>query len=838
LIIFEFLKEKISSFKTLSIKNKIILSTLTSFVFIFIVFLSYAFFYVSSLRKELPSVEKILTHKHSLPSVVISADNIKIGEFFNERRYPVKLSKINKQLLQAFIAAEDSSFYQHKGIDHFAILRAGFFYIFSSSKAKQGGSTITQQLAKTLLLTREKTIHRKVKDMLLAQEIEKKFSKDQILELYLNTIFLGNNSYGVEAASKNFFKKTNQELTLAEASMIAGLPPAPSAYSPVENMAKAKVRQKFVLDQMFKHKNISLEEMKTALSEKIEVHRAESPNTKAAPFFLMEIKKILEEKAQIKDLDTGGYRIKTTLNYKMQKAAEKAVKDGLKVHSQKTGFKGALKKYGGNLDQGRKEMVQMKPKDVSLEITKRTALVTDMFPSFDLAKIEVMSESGEVQTGVLTVSDHMWALAPVAKAKDKKIFDFADILKIGDLVNVKISDKQIAQRILKNSEIGLSESSKRYVLADKENVEAAFVAMNASSGEVLAMVGGEDFLSNQFNHATQAKRQVGSSVKPLYYTLAMDKGFSPGSLIDAPPIVLGDWKPENYGKEFTGRTTLRTALVLSHNIPSIQIFQTLGSSNLYKLFRLLGLEWPANDMSVALGSGEATLLQMVQAYSPFANQGKLTEANYVTSILDREQKELLPQIQKKIAPAPTGHNGAEIYSPEAAYVGLRLLQDVVRFGTGTSAASVPLAAGKTGTTNGYTDAWFVGVVPGVVSGVWVGFDDQRKSLGSQGTGGKMATPIWASAMHSIQQLKSFQASFSKPDGVVTLSIDTDTGLPSNELGKNIRTIDAVLGSEPGGANAKNILGFATSGKDGNINNSAQQQLKTSDSEALRNMEGE
>jgi penicillin-binding protein 1A len=276
-----------------------------SILFFVSVFFICLFVYTNSLlegvRKSLPSVEKISTHQASLPSIVLSADGEKIGEFFSERRYLVSLKSTNKHLVDAFLSAEDSRFYEHNGIDTIGILRAGFSYL-TLSKSKQGGSTITQQLAKTLLLSREKTLTRKLKDILLAKEIEKKFSKEKILELYLNTIFLGNNSYGIEAASRNFFKKSNNELNIAESALIAGLTPAPSAYSPTDNMIKAKVRQRFVLEQMLKNKKISKEEFDAALNHKIVVFRAESPNVKVAPFFLIEVKKKLEDKAKITDL--------------------------------------------------------------------------------------------------------------------------------------------------------------------------------------------------------------------------------------------------------------------------------------------------------------------------------------------------------------------------------------------------------------------------------------------------------------------------------------------------------------------------------------------------------
>ena len=377
-----------------------------------------------------------------------------------------------------------------------------------------------------------------------------------------------------------------------------------------------------------------------------------------------------------------------------------------------------------------------------------------------------------------------------------------------------------------------------YALADKEGIELAGLVMDASNGGVLAMVGGRNFKENQFNHATQGKRQVGSSVKPLYYTYALDNGFSPASKIDTPPLVIGDWRPENYSKEFTGQTTLRNSLVHSYNISSIQLFQALGASNVAKVFASLGLNWPVEDLSVALGSGEATLLQMVSAYSPFAREGNRVLPRYIDRIEDSKGKVILdassPKLlllnsrvnanaihaktknlekdsnvnsKKQAAKSLNKPNSSsKIYSSEAAYVGMRLMRDVIQFGTGTAAAGVSGGAGKTGTTNRYSDAWFLGVAPGLVGGVWMGFDDPKKSLGAgQGTGGKMAAPLWKELMLLAQKVVQ-NKKWTEPPNISYAKINPETGALSLDGGGVI--VPLVPGTEPSSPTLRHVLGFS------------------------------
>jgi penicillin-binding protein 1A len=787
------------------------------------------------IKRTLPDVRQLENYELSLPSQIYSADGEVIGELFSEKRYPVKLGAMSPLLVKAFLASEDSEFYRHSGLDYMGILRAGLHFVFGFG-SKTGGSTITQQLAKTVLLTREQTVLRKLKDMLLARQIESMMPKDRILELYLNAIFLGNNSHGVEAASRNYFRKSCAELSLAEAAMIAGLAPAPSKYAPTTNFKAAKNRQKYVLSRMVELNMISEQEALAAYSVELNPLRAESPNANVAPFFFMEVKKILETVFEPHQLEGGGFKIYTTIDLGLQKQALNQVRNHLKEHDSKKGFKGPISRHGEILEDALSKMIA---RPVDLETEALRAIVVDLLPQMDAALI--VSQLG---LGMLLAEDHRWALR-TGKNKESDVLDFAHILRIGDEIHVKMLDRGTPRRIRENASqlIGMNkylpyflngtsyEGIRYYALSDVEQVEASVLLMDVETGGVRVMIGGSDFESSQFNRSVLAKRQVGSSIKPLYFGLALDHGFGAASQIDSPPIVIGDWKPENYSRKFLGRTTLRSSLIHSYNIPSIQLFQALGMDLVAAHMQRLGIDWNARDLSLALGSGGATLLEMVQAYTPFANSGMLKEARYIDRIEDRTGKILIDADDRRLFPdpvdlpvAPSDSLGKEategvadispaahsessplrVLSPEAAYIAYSLLEGVVNFGTGTR-AQIPSVrvAGKTGTTNGYTDAWFLGMAPGVVCGAWVGFDDARKSLGTDGTGGKMAAPLWREVVRSAL-VKYGKSLAPPPPSIRFVSVDAETGDPVRAGGVSV---PAVSGAEPGSGGLRHALGM-------------------------------
>jgi penicillin-binding protein 1A len=777
--------------------------------------------YVKSIERTLPEPEKLKNYSPAVPTQIFSHDGTKIGELFEEKRYPVALSEVSPLLVKCFMASEDARFYEHIGIDPQGLLRAAASH-FLKSGTKQGGSTITQQLVKNVLLTRERTIERKLKDILLALKIEKKFSKDEIMEMYLNTIFLGNNSYGVEAASRNYFRKSSKKVNLAEASMIAGLAPAPSVYAPTESFEKAKTRQRFVLDRMVQLGWATKADADAAFAETMTIRFAETPNTRAAPYFLMEVKKQLEGTLKIPDLLTGGYKVQTSLNLQLQRYAQKTLSTHIEQFEEKKAFHKPIRKHGAHFLPALEALTRSGWSHDDDEDLR--GIVIDLIPSLDVALIAT-----QTGLGILLAEDHRWALHAAANKKSSNLQDFADILAVGDEVHVRQIDSRPPKRLGKIGKLFAEQDETLkfynqtaetlqthfYQLTDTEGIEAAAIVMDAQSGELLAMVGGGSFQSSQFNRATQALRQVGSSVKPLYYSAALDNGFSPASQIDSPPIVIGDWKPENYDKEFTGRTNLRTSLIHSYNISSIQLFKALGILLIADHFKKLGLPWTDVNLAHALGAGSATLLQMAQSYSPFANAGKIAEARYIKSIHRRDGSLLTDGSDLRLRAAPVlpaqaisseaDKEKLQVISPAAAYVMTRVMQDVIRFGTGSRAQGIPFAAGKTGTTNGYTDAWFVGVTPRLVCAVWVGFDDAQKSLGKDGTGGKMAAPLWKQIMEGAVKLypsNDWQA----PAGVVNIRVSENSG--EVLVGKRGGLVlPAVAGTEPGASRARDALGL-------------------------------
>jgi penicillin-binding protein 1A len=808
--------------------------------------------YLDRVESTLPMVESLMNYEPIVPSVVLSKDGEKIGEIFEEKRYPLSLKEMSPTLVSAFVAAEDSRFFEHDGVDLFGLARATLHY-FLPTGARQGGSTITQQLAKNLLLTRERTIERKLKDIMVARRIEKVLDKEKILELYLNTIFLGNNSYGVEAAARNYFRKSTKDLSLAEAAMIAGLAPAPSAYSPVENMQKAKVRQRFVLEQMVRDKKVTQEEANAALGASLKVFRAQSPNARAAPYFFSEVRKQVEKLIPAKRLTTEGVTIYTTLDLKLQQVAQNAVTSGLTEYDTRRSYRGAIKHHD-NLEKATRATVSRPLSDDE----EARGVVVQIFE-----KIGVIGVATQTGLGLLLEEDHRWVTQSMKESTEENStpVPFGSVLKVGDEVHLKASGRKTPKRLARA--LGVFQSMAKYLefypkgqaqnqlqyyeLTDWDGIEASALVSNAATGDVLAMVGGRGFDTSQFNRVTQAKRQVGSSVKPLYYSYAFDRGFSLASQLDSPPIVIGDWRPENYSKELNGRTTLRRSLINSFNIPSIQLAQALGLSNVGDQFARLGLPWDIREggFSLVLGSGNATLLEMVQAYTPFANNGRLTPLRYVTRIVDRKGKELystekngpellvMPpkgvsreKLQTKSkplspsTPAPVVEGAGfpvwtydesdplQVLSPQAAFLSVKMMQDVIRFGTGTKAAGAsPYAAGKTGTTNNYLDAWFLGVVPGYSVGVWMGFDGSNRTLGNASTGGKMAAPIWRNVVSEL--VRRYPVSnWREPEGIRWIHIDADSGqVIAGNGGIAIPTIEGVSPGTPRHRNALGVLGL-------------------------------
>jgi penicillin-binding protein 1A len=607
--------------------------------------------------KDLPRLTSVKDYSPNVVTRVFSEHGEVIAEFFVEKRYAIPIEEMPTELIEAFIAAEDARFFEHQGVDFFSIIRALKKNI-TSMDIVQGGSTITQQITKSLLLTPEKSYARKIKEAILAYRIEKSLSKSDILSIYLNQIYLGHRSYGIEAAALTYFGKTASQLNLAESALLAGLPKAPSAYSPIRHFNRAKRRQRYVLERMVQRRYITEAEAREAAEVPIVITSAENKNITIAPYFTEHLRHYLKSTYGPEVLYSGGLQVYTPLNLFMQKTAQQAVEAGLAAFEEREGY-----------------------------------------------------EEGE------------------------------------------------------------------------PHVQGALVAMEPQTGYVKALVGGVNFLENQFNRATQARRQPGSAFKPFVYAAALDKYYSATTtVIDSPLIFTLEpdddkkfWEPRNFDLKYIGPVTLRKALSASRNIVTIKILQDIGVGYVINYARTMGITSPLNhDLSLALGSSGVSLLELTRSYAVFANQGLLAEPVFITKVVDRDGvvlEENKPRLQQVIS-SPT------------AYLMTSLLQSVVDEGTGRRVRALKrTCAGKTGTTNDVRDAWFIGYTPDIIAGTWVGFDDQ-KPLGKNETGAVAASPIWLNFMEGVLEGTPMKT-FSIPEGIVFMRIDAETGKPVTPKTKKV-----------------------------------------------------
>jgi len=703
-----------------------------------------------------------------------------ITRFSDERRILVPLEEISYHTIKAFIAAEDDKFFQHKGIDFLSIVRA-FLKNIKAGRIEQGGSTITQQVTKSLLLKNPaRTYKRKVREALLSLQIEREFSKEEILYLYLNQIYLGHGQYGVEAASQTYFDKNASELSIAESALLAGLAQAPSKDSPIKHFSRAKTRQKYVLERMKAEAFISEKEYDEALATPLHTQPDKDEALEKAAHFIEHIRRIIERKYGRHLLYKGGLKIYTTVDLEMQVAAKDAVVRGIREFDKREGFRGPIGRVSPGDENLFTQQMREHLKNNSLEIGTITEA---MVVKVDSKKKETLVRIGD-QLGLLPLPNMEWArMADVEKAYfETKLEDPAEVLAPGDIILVKI--------------IKALEGSPRWILSLEQTpqTDAALICLDTKTGQVKAMVGGVDFSKSQFNRATQARRQPGSAFKPIIYTTALDHGFTPSSIIiDAPFISpIGEeeeerlWKPRNYKERFFGPTLLRTGLIKSRNIITIKILEKIGVRNAVTYAKQMGIESPLNaDLSLALGSSGTSLLELTRAYSVFANNGMLVNPIFITKVVDRNGK-----ILEESHPSFT-----ESLSPETTAVMTDLLQAVVKEGTGwrIKALKRPVA-GKTGTTDDLRDAWFLGFTPSVVTGVWVGYDD-RRPMGKGETGSRAASPIFLYFMREILKGKPI-VPFEHPEGVVITKIDAKTGLLASPFSEKTCFQTFKKGTEP------------------------------------------
>lgn len=742
--------------------------------------ISPVFFYL--LTRGLPPIEALRDYRQSLITNIYSDNNRVLGQFYIERRRPVSLARIPRHLKNAVMAVEDSRFYQHGALDYFGIARAMIINVITG-EMRQGGSTISQQLARSLFLSREKSLERKLKEAILAMRLEKLYTKDEILEFYLNQIYFGHGAYGIQSAANTYFGKDVEEITLPEAAFLAGLPKAPTDYSPYYKPEKARQRQEIVLKRMAEEKYITEKEYEEAI-KKVIVFERWRKDREVAPYFLEHVRQYLEANYGSEMLYRGGLNVYTTANYEMQAAATSAIRRGLRELDKRQGFRGPIGHRSPDEVMDIKKGKEAKGMIIPPPDTGKDELV-------DATVISVGNEGATVDTGKqrgrILFEDMKWARKRLLDPKDIKKFKHnekakpSDILKAGDIVKAALK--------------GIDPKTKEplFTLEQEPLAEGALIAIDPKTGAIKTMVGGYDFERSKFNRAIQAKRQPGSSFKPIIYAAALDMGFSPSTiLVDAPivyedPTQEKDWKPLNYDEKFHGFISMRNALAYSRNVATIRLLEKTGTRGVIELAQRLGINNPlANDLSIALGSSSVTPLELTGAFGVFANQGVKTETSSIRTITSKEGKVLLEQTEVKQEP---------VVSKETAYLITNMLEDVISYGTGQRAKALGRQlAGKTGTTNEFTDAWFIGYTPNLVVGVWIGFDD-RKSLGDGEAGARSALPIWIEFMKTaLNQVPD--ETFAIPEDIVYAKVDPENGLLASDNTKNPVIEIFKKGSEP------------------------------------------
>ena len=746
-------------------------------VSIFFVFLliAFGFFIFKRYSENLPDYEQLKNYNPIITSRLYAADGSLISEFSKEKRIFVPIDRIPKHLINAFLAAEDANFYKHSGIDPLAIFRTSvnnFIGMMKGDGSMGGASTITQQVVKNFLLTREKTIQRKVKEAILAFRMSEAFPKDKILELYLNQIYLGSGAYGVAAAAQVYFNKSIDELTLEEDALLATLPKAPSKLDPRKNIEKAKDRRNWVLQRMIDENFIDQKEGEMAMEQPITLHSKTDDDVIRASFFSDSVKKELSELYGSNSVFENGYVIRTTLNPTMQNIAVKALETGIEEYDQKHGYRGAL----GKIDVAGKWQEDLQKLDVKKLYKESWYKAVVLSLTKDLATIGI--ENGAI--GSIEFNSMKWARKYMGiDGRGPTPKKAADVLTVGDVILVEKTAK-----------------NEVYVLRQVPEVNGGFIALDPHSGRVLAMSGGYVDAPNQFNRATQAMRQPGSTMKTFGYIAALENGFTPASIIMDEEISLNQgfglppYKPSNYSGEFYGPTTLRSGLEQSRNVTTVRMADQVGLDKVVDAVKRFGVnDNPQKIYSLVLGSTETTVLRLATAYAMMVNGGKKITPSMIEKIQDRDGKTIYRRDQRDCrecfvvnpqenANAPAlpvlDESREEVTDSATAYQITSMLQGVVERGTAARAKAVgKVIGGKTGTTNNSYDSWFVGFSPDLVAAVYIGFDNP-KSLGSEETGASVALPVFVNFMKEALKDKP-STPFRVPNSVKFVKIDRTTG---------------------------------------------------------------
>ena len=722
------------------------LFSLLGFILIFSILWTYS--------NKLPDYKFLKNYKPPVSSKVYSGNGVLISDFSAEKRIFVPYNAIPKKIINSFLSSEDKNFFKHPGVDAKGVLRAIKNNIFNliRSNRLEGASTITQQVAKNFLLSNEVSLDRKIKEAILAFRIERALSKERILELYLNQIYLGEGSYGIASASLRYFDKPIRELNYSESALLAALPKAPSKYNPYKNKELAKYRRNLVIKNLYENNYISKEKYDELINSEIILKKRKRIFLENTRYFVEDIRKKVIQDYGYDKVHKQGFNIKSSINLELQNLASESLRKGLIEYDKRKGWRGPLdnrknKDWNKNLDKFNLE----KTIGWEIAIVKR------------IDKFETVIQTSNKENGIISYEDINWTRK-----------NFEQIFKINDLIYVeKITDGIFSLRQL-------------------PNVNGGIVVMDPYSGRVLAMSGGFSFKKSEFNRVSQAKRQPGSAFKPFIYALALENNYTPSSLILDAPIVLNQgedlkmWKPENYGKKFYGLSTLRTGVEKSRNLMTVRISQDLGIDKIINFSKKLNIyENPDELLSVSLGSAETTLLNITSAYSSFVNGGKLVTPIIIDRIQDSEGNTIFNNEKRfcencdKISfegnNVPTiKSNFKQIFSPQTAYQMTSILEGVIQRGTGKKLRDLNLQlAGKTGTTNNNTDTWFIGFTSNLVIGVYVGHDTPKR-LGKYETGSKTALPVFKEFIKNV--VNNYEARpFKIAKGIKMMVIDAETG---------------------------------------------------------------
>jgi penicillin-binding protein 1A len=704
------------------------------------------------LYPKLPSLDAVTDYRPKLPLRVYTTDHQLIGEFGEERRAMLKLAEVPLNMRHAILAAEDDRFYQHGAVDFQGVLRAMLADVFSHS-AKEGASTITMQVARNFFLTNERTLTRKLSEVLLSYKIESNLTKDQILELYINQIYLGQRAYGFGAAAVVYYGKPLSQLSVAEMAMLAGLPKAPSRYNPIINPQRAALRQQYVLRRMHDLKYLSDADYTLALHKPGHAS-AYHANALTRADYVAEMVRQYMVQTYGEGVYSSGYSVITTLLKPDQDAAFRAVREGVLAYDQRHGYRGP---------------------EATLDLPSSGATIADFEES-----LEDLEITNELYPAVVESASEKEVSAYIKNVGPVILKDGALTFARASLNPKTSADRRIRRgsliRVMRNDKSG-------WVIVQYPKAEAALVSLDTHNGAIRALVGGFDFNRTKYNHVIQAYRQPGSSFKPFIYSAALEKGFTPFTLVDDSPIVIHDpnenggeiWEPHNYENEYLGPIRLRVGLAESKNMVAIRVLKAIGPGYAQAYVKRFGFEanrQPAY-LSMALGAGAATPLQMATAYAVFANGGFRVKPYFIDQILDSNGKPL-----GRTQPILAGEGAEQVIDPRNAFVMTSMMKDVIRMGTATRALSLGRQdlAGKTGTTNDHVDAWFCGFQPSLVAVAWVGFD-KPASLGPQETGAQAALPIWMDYMRTaLKDVPESEAIM--PPGLEMVAIDPKTGQPS------------------------------------------------------------